>query len=239
MKIPQAAVWLGLLLTQAAAPQQPGIAGHYEGKLQAQGREVDVTLDLDRDARQAWIGHLTIAPNPSQLPLENITVKDTAVSWNVPSIPGSPKFDGTWNQEAKILKITAHIGGNELPIELTRTAAARVIVPEPNALLPKEFEGKWEGSLDTGTQTLRLTLTMERNAEGRASATLISVDQGGVKLPVSEIKISENELTFAVKAVNGTYKGRMNPEKDQISGDWTQFGNILPLNLKKESAPKP
>jgi hypothetical protein len=233
------ALRVSLLLAVAAAAQPAGIAGHYEGKMQAQGREVDVTLDLDRDAKQAWIGHLTIAPNPSQLPLENIAVSDTAVSWSVPSIPGSPKFDGTWNAEAKALKVTAHIGGHDLPLELTRTAAARVIVPEPNAVLPKELEGKWEGSLDTGQQTLRLTLMLDHNAEGRATGTLISVDQGGVKLPVSEIRVADNELAFAVKAVNGNYKGRLNPAKDQISGDWTQFGNVLPLTLKKEAAPKP
>jgi hypothetical protein len=156
----------------------------------------------------------------------------------VPSIPGSPKFDGTWNPEARTLKITAHIGGNDLPIDLTRTAAARVIVPEPNAMLPKEFEGKWEGTIDTGTQSLRITLLLEPNEAGRAVGTLISVDQGGVKLPVSEIRIAGNELDFGVKAVNGTYKGRLNPEKDQISGDWTQFGNVLPLNMKKQPAAK-
>jgi hypothetical protein len=227
------------MIAAAAFAQPAGISGHYEGKMKAQGKDIDVTLDIDRDAKQAWIGHIILSPNPTELPLENISVSDDSVSWNVPSIPGSPKFDGKWSGEAKTMTITAHIGGTDLPIDFRRTASARVLVPEPNAVLTKEFEGRWEGSLDAGTQTLRLTLLLERTPEGKANGTLISVDQGGIKLPASQIKITDNELEFAVRAVNGTYKGRLNPAKDQISGDWTQFGNTLPLNLKKQAAPKP
>jgi hypothetical protein len=230
---------LNLAVAAVAVPQTAGISGHYEGKLQVQGRESDVTVDLDRDAKQAWIGHITISPNPSELPLENIMVTGDQVSWNIPAIPGSPKFDGKWDAEAKTIKMTAHIGGRDLPVELRRTAAARVIVPEPNAVLTKDFEGRWQGALDTGAQTLRLTLTLDPGAERRAVGTLVSVDQGGTKIPLSEIKIDANEISFGAKAVNGTYKGRLNPEKNQISGDWSQFGNSLPLNLKKEAAAKP
>lgn len=228
-----------LMLLSAAAGQTGGISGHYEGKMQVPNREVELTVDLDRDAKQAWIGHTIISPNPSELSLENISVNGTAVSWTVPSIPGSPKFEGTWDAEAKTMKLTAHIGGKDLPIELRRTAAARVYVPEPSSALPKEFEGKWEGALDTGAQTLRITLLLDRTADGKASGTLISVDQGGVKIPATQIKIADNELEFAVKAVNGNYKGRLNPEKAQISGDWSQFGNTMPLNFRKEPVAKP
>lgn len=229
----------GLALLAAVAAQTAGIAGHYEGSMKVPDREISVTVDLDRDAKQAWIGHLTMSPSPGELPLDNIAIKDGAVSWTVPSIPGSPKFQGTWDAEAKTMKITANLGGREFPIELKRTAAARVYVPEPNSALPKVFEGKWEGTIDAGTQTLRISLLLERASDGKATGTLISVDQGGVKLPVAQIKIAENELTFEVKAVNGSYKGRLNPAKDQISGDWTQFGNTMALILKKEAAPKP
>jgi hypothetical protein len=189
-----------LVAAGLAAPQSAGVGGHYEGKMQVQGREVDVTVDLDRDAKQAWIGHMTIAPNPSELPLENIVLKEKEISWTVPSIPGSPKFEGTWEADEKLIKVTAHIGGNNLPLELRRTAAARVYVPEPNAVLGKEFEGKWEGALEAGAQTLRLTLLLERNPEGKANGTLISVDQCGVKIPLSQIKISGKELEFSVTA---------------------------------------
>ncbi len=217
----------------ALVAQDAGPAGHYDGVMKTPNREIQVKVDLDRNAGQAWIGHITLDPGPTEIPLDTIAVSGDKVSWKVTELPGAPSFDGSWNKEAKTLTMNATLGGNTLPVELKRTGEAKVVIPEPNAPLTADFRGQWQGSLDTGQQTLRLELSMEQDAEGRAKGTLVSVDQGGVRLPISSVKISGNELTFAVKSVNGSYNGRLNEAKDQISGDWTQAGNSLALNLKR------
>ena len=67
---------------------------------------------------------------------------------------------------------------------------------------------------------------------------MISLDQGGVELPVTTIDQKDSKLTLVVNMVGGRYEGFINKESLELNGSWTQGGNTLPLKLKK-ATPEP
>ncbi|HYO84290.1 MAG TPA: hypothetical protein VES20_22990 [Bryobacteraceae bacterium] len=216
----------------AACAQDAALAGHYEGKLQAPNRELDVTFDLYQDAGKAWAGHITIVPGPREVPLKEIKAGTDSVSFTVDA-PNPPRFEGKFDPAAKSIKGTISGGQASAPFEVKRTGDGKPVVVVESSKLTKEFEGRWEGTLETGGPSLRVVLTIAPDAKGNASATLVSVDQGGQSIPVTAIIISGSELSFEVKLVNGSYKGKLNEPKTEITGAWVQQGNSLPLTLKR------
>src|SRR5690606_13073877 len=87
--------------------------------------------------------------------------------------------------------------------------------------------GEWHGALDLGSQRLRLRLVV---AEG-PTATLYSVDQGNVAIPVQSTAISNGELTLTIPVISASYRGRLN--NGRIEGQFTQ-GGTLPLVFTRE-----
>ena len=98
--------------------------------------------------------------------------------------------------------------------------------------LPKEFEGRWEGSVEAGGAKQRLAIVLSTGPDGKAAATVISVDHGGASFPASTVKVEGMNLTVEARAIGGTYTGTLGPYGD-IGGDWTEPGVKVPLVFKR------
>lgn len=73
---------------------------------------------------------------------------------------------------------------------------------------PDDPVGDWMGTLTTPMGKLRLLLTLSRDADGRLTAELESPDQApGQKIPVSEVAIDGDRLTFASEVIGASYAG--------------------------------
>jgi len=99
------------------------------------------------------------------------------------------------------------------------------------------LEGRWEGALDTGQGKLRLVLEISQGSGDAVAGTLISVDQGGARIPIASIDVHGNSLRLDVKVVNGNFEGTINDDKSHITGTWTQ-GLSLPLEFIRVSTTK-
>lgn len=85
------------------------------------------------------------------------------------------------------------------------------------------LEGKWEGTLGSGANQLRLALQFTKLADGSLSGELNSLDQGAT-LPMSAIRLQNNNVHFEIAPVGGVYEGQMNTAGTEISGTWNQTG---------------
>jgi len=94
------------------------------------------------------------------------------------------------------------------------------------------LSGTWEGSLSVGSTSLRLVFTIGINEEGRADATMDSPDQGVKGIPVATVFFEGQTLILSVKAIGGSYEGRLNSAAGSIQGFWKQGGGSFPLTLK-------
>jgi hypothetical protein len=154
----------------------------------------------------------------------------------MPAGQNAANFRGTWDKEAQTITGNVKSGNNSVPFQLTRKGDPKVVLPKESSALPKELEGDWEGTLNAGSQTLRLVLGLKPGADGRAVATLLSVDQNNQSIPITSFNVDGEAVTFEVKLVNGSFKGKLNADKTQIAGEWTQGPNTLPLTFTRKSA---
>ncbi|MGO8757824.1 MAG: alpha/beta hydrolase family protein [Terracidiphilus sp.] len=98
-----------------------------------------------------------------------------------------------------------------------------------------QIVGDWQGTLSAGGAQLRLALHISAAKDGTLTATLDSLDQGAIGIPVSSIELRETQLTLGIPAVGGTYTGTVNRDATEIDGTWSQ-GQPLTLNFKRAPA---
>jgi uncharacterized protein len=228
----------GLLTIGAMSGQQALPAGHYEGVLKAPNAEMTIALDLEKNTKQVWIGSFDInMPNaPKGVPLEKLTVDGDNVSWEM----SGGAFKAKFSAEQKTLNGSASGSGGEVPFEMKRTGDAKVNLPPPSTPMTKDFIGAWEGTVEMQPgQPLRLLATFASDADGKGTGEIVSIDQGGVKIPISTVTQSGSKLNFEIRSVGGTYAGTLNEAKTEIAGEWSQAGRTAPLNFKKQKAPEP
>lgn len=109
---------------------------------------------------------------------------------------------------------------------LLGTAAARA----------QAVEGDWEGTLKAGAAEFRLAVHIKKNEKGGLQATLDSVDQGAMGIPLSSISLSEGALKFTLDSIGASYDGKLDATRNVIGGNWSQGGASLPLEFTR---PKP
>ncbi len=69
---------------------------------------------------------------------------------------------------------------------------------------------------------LHLKLHLQQDTAGKLSGTLDSTDQDAYGIPCAQFVLSGTKFSFAVPAVNGTYKGEVSPDGNTITGTWDQ-----------------
>jgi hypothetical protein len=218
--------------------QTKGLQGHWSGTIEVPNQALAVEIDIDQTAK-GWIGAISIpAQNATGIPLDQISDSGGKVSFHISAGAGGPTFTGTISEDGKTISGDFVQAGQTMPFKLTRNGEAKVELPKASPAVAPEFLGDWEGTLEAGPQTLRLILKLSNGADGAdgAKGTLISVDQGGVEIPVTSIETAETRLTLVVNAVGGGFKGEINKEGTELAGIWSQGGAELPLKLKKSGA---
>ena len=216
---------------------QTGPAGHWDGAIKLPDREIQISVDLAKDDKGAWIGAFTQNPQNVQVPLAEIKVEDKSVKFRL-SVggPSAPSFDCT-QEGAASLQCAVNGPGGSLDSTLKRTGDAKIELPKSSPSVSAELEGNWEGAVETPNGNLRLAIHFKNQPDKTVKATMDSLDQNSMDLPLTDIVQSGASVEFQLRLVNGSYKGTMNKENTQIAGDWSQGGASLPLVLKK-STPK-
>jgi uncharacterized protein len=228
-------VLAGLLLIGILDAQQVPPAGHYEGTLKGPQGELNIALDLDKHEKLGWVGSIDInMPNaPKGLLAEKIAVDGDNVTWQLMAF-GNATFKAKHDAGQKVLAGTASTPGGDVPFELKRTGDAKVNLPAPSTAITSDVEGRWEGTLEVGEQSLRLVLTFTNGPTGTAMGDVVSVDQGGAKIPMTTITQQGPKLSFELRSVGGSYAGTLNEAKTEAVGEWKQGDRTAPLTLKKQ-----
>jgi hypothetical protein len=215
----------------SATAAQPKTAGHWEGAIHMGAQDIPMALDLAKNTTGAWIGSFSIPSAQITVPMGELKADDSSLHFTI-SIQEVATFEGTLSAAGDQISGSASSSQGSTQFEVSRTGEAKVTVPPPSTSLPKEMEGRWEGTVDAGGNKLRLAMVLSTGADGKAAATFISIDQGGQSFPASTVKVDGMDLTVAVSAIGGSYNGTLGPYGD-IGGDWTQGGVKMPLVFKK------
>src|SRR2546423_515431 len=93
--------------------------------------------------------------------------------------------------------------------------------------------GTWEGTLDAGAAKLRLVLHIDGAKDGALVARLDSPDQGATDLPIDFLSVADNTLHFEMKSLGAIYEGKLESDGAQLTGEFRQGGQALPLTFKR------
>jgi len=93
----------------------------------------------------------------------------------------------------------------------------------------KDITGNWQGTLQAG-KGLRTVLKITQD-DGKLKATMYSIDQGSQAIPVTSINIDGTTVNFAIKPLDLTYTGTLNPAGTTIAGNATQNGQSHVINF--------
>ena len=99
------------------------------------------------------------------------------------------------------------------------------------------FIGTWNGPLTQFGATVRFVLNLNF-AEGRFVPTLDSPDQNVTGIPLSDLKMQDDSISFKIGAASASYRGRLDRKNLTIQGEFDQRGGTYPLNLKKDLSVK-
>lgn len=233
------AIRFGQLVTGVALLGAAGLAqtesnagGEWQGKILIPDHGMVITVDLARSPKGAWIGSMSLAGSSAvDVPLSGLTVEGASVRFTA-DLPVHASFDGKISADGGTLSGTASSAAGDAPFQLTRGGEAKVKVAPPSSALSTEFEGAWEGMVDSGGKVRHIGLRLSRAADGSAAAVLIAVDSGNLEIPVTTVTVQGKDLQLEVRAVSGSYRGTLG-DGGGIAGEWSEGGNRLPLNFKR------
>jgi len=196
------------------------------------GRPAQAATGQDLAAKgSGWTGTITIpAQHLSSFPLSAIEVQGNAVGFAIKGIPGDPLFKGTLAADGATLAGDFTQGGHQFPFQLKRTGEAVIAATPKSTAISKELEGDWEGTLNAGPNALRLALKL-KDAPGGATGTIVSVDQGGVEIPIAAITQAGSKLDLQLPSISGSYSGEL--QEGRLVGHWTQMGSSFPLTFTR------
>ena len=107
------------------------------------------------------------------------------------------------------------------PVQSASQAPSDHEVAEGLAPADPAFDGRWAGVLDAGAQPLRLELEIDLSGD-EPSLILISVDQGGARVPMSIVRFDSAQLHFSTPGLALQYDGVL--EGGVITGTFNQGG---------------
>lgn len=107
------------------------------------------------------------------------------------------------------------------------------IAPQTASPESASIAGDWNGELNAQGTKLRLVLHIKKNPDGTFAATLDSLDQNANGIPISSVGQTGNDVKLELGGLAAGYQGKLNAAGTEITGEWKQGGNTLPLIFKR------
>ncbi len=159
-------VFLAVLPARGQTSADP--SGHWEGKIQMPNHELPVAIDLAKTAAGDWIGSVSIPGSVTDVPLSDVAMNGQTVQFSA-GLPGKTTFDGNLSADASGLNGTVSNVEGGVPFQLTRAGEASVKLPPRSSMLPKAFDGTWEGIVDRDGKSRRVLIRLWPAADGQCA----------------------------------------------------------------------
>lgn len=206
--------------------------GHWEGTVTMKERQIDVSLDLAKNAKSGWIASMGVpSQNATGLVVNDVAVKDTSVTFVAVEL-GMARFELKLS-DGRMTGTCATPQG-PMPVELKRTGEAHVELIPPSPAVSTHLEGDWEGSLQTPRRAFRILVHFKNQPDKTVLATIDTPDSGAIGLPLNDVKQAGQSVEFGVRVAHARFQGTLNEKATELSGQWIHGEQSLPLTLQKK-----
>ena len=219
------------LLAASSAPAQtsPDLSGHWKGTIEIPNMPADFEIDIARNARGELYGTVTAGADKVTIPLRKISLDGRRLTFYARA---DQPMQAEISESGNIASGTATLSGYALPFSMGRTGDATIDPPPTSPAVSKSLEGVWKGALSAGGAQYHFVVTVENQPGGRATATSVSVDEGGLTLPLTVVQDGSN-VTFESRNVHMAFAGTLNPAGTELAGTYTQGATSLPLTFTR------
>jgi uncharacterized protein (TIGR03435 family) len=134
----------------------------------------------------------------------------------------------------KVLLFMAAAVGLASPIffGLAHITEVRAQATPGNTHPSQGIAGTWQGTLHAG-RDLRIVVKLSKADDGGYKAVFYSIDQSGDGAPATKLTLDGDTIKIAVGAIGGSYEGKLSPDGNTITGNWSQGPNAVPLILTR------
>jgi hypothetical protein len=232
MTVPDALLRLFAIVVFAAALPCHGeeaISGRWEGTTHVPDDDLNVIVDLAQE-NSTWVGSIIIPGlDVKGVPLTDITVKESAVSFSVKGtlgiqlklqLDGNGKLTGNFEQ-----------AGNRALTTLQKTGPAQVEYPRRNTPVAKELEGEWKGDYQMLGYTRHVSIKFTNRGSDGAAAEFVIVGRRTNTLPVDLVTQEGELLSIDSREIGISFEGRLRDGK--LSGAIRQGAIETPLVLER------
>jgi pimeloyl-ACP methyl ester carboxylesterase len=102
------------------------------------------------------------------------------------------------------------------------------------SLKDSRLAGHWQGTLKpVPALALRLALEIKTAPEGTYEGVIVSLDQGGVRIPISTFTEGSTGVVIKIASIGGGFDGKFSVDGSELTGEWQQGGQKLPLTFKR------
>lgn len=222
-----------VMLLAALAAAQTGPAGHWEGVLTVNNREIVLALDVDRNAKSEWVASMAMpSEGASGLVVMNLEVGSSSVKFVAVELQMA-RVELNLTPDGKLKgSIASPMGA--LPIEFKRTGEAKVELIPASPAVSKELEGDWEGTLETPGRPFPLVIHFKNQPGNTVAATIDSPDRNAAGVPLNNVKQDGPAVEFGIRVAHSSFRGTLNKEGTELVGTWTHEADSMPLKLRKK-----
>jgi uncharacterized protein len=96
-------------------------------------------------------------------------------------------------------------------------------------------QGTYSGTLQAGEAQLHLLLHLSKGTNGALRATLDSLEQGVFAIEATSASFTNFNLKLELGSVGARFEGKVTPDHEIISGNWSQGNVSIPLIFRRET----
>lgn len=123
-------------------------------------------------------------------------------------------------------------GHGEGAVSLPGASLAATNPAPARGIAGKGFAGVWQGALKQGPMELRIVMKLKGD-DAQLSGSITSIDQSPTEIQIRKATATGKGFVMEISRIGVKYAGKMSEDGAEISGDWKQMGQTMPLVFKR------
>ncbi len=223
-----------VLSAAALVRAQESPEGHWDGSVAMGPGRIQISLDLSKNAKSEWVASGGDATHTGAV-IQDVTVNGRRVSFVVPEMMA--RWDLTMVADGTMKGTFTMEQGPPIGVEFKRTGKAKVELRPPAPAVSNGLEGDWESTQKGpgGLASYPMIFHFKNQPDKTVSATMDIFRRYVRAIPLDNVKQTGRNVEFELQLTHAAFKGTLNREGTELSGEFSQEQDVVQLTLHKRT----